>query len=78
MPKITKSKIKEAEYLEIKQMKSLDQLVNEVLAEETRAMLDMQVGVRSALDHIVTQVMKRSYGKADPHKIRRMILNKLE
>jgi Asp-tRNA(Asn)/Glu-tRNA(Gln) amidotransferase B subunit len=78
MAKITKTKMKEAEYLEIRPTKDLEQLVNEVLSEETRAMLDMQVGVRSALDHIVTQVMKRSYGKADPHKIRRMILNKLE
>jgi Asp-tRNA(Asn)/Glu-tRNA(Gln) amidotransferase B subunit len=77
MPKISKRKIKEAEYLEIKPMKSLEQLVNEVLAEETKSVLDMQVGVRSALDRIVTQVMKRSEGKADPHKIRRMILDKM-
>lgn len=76
MKKITKMKIKEAEYLEIKQMKSLDQLVNEVLAEETKSVLDLQVGVRSALDRLITQVMKKSEGRADPNKIRRIILDK--
>jgi len=77
MAKITKTKIKEAEYLEIKPMKSLDQLVNEVLAENIKYVLDMQVGVRSALDSLITQVMKRSEGKADPNKIRRIILDKM-
>jgi len=76
MKKITKMKIKEAEYLEIKQMKSLDQLVNEVLAENTKAMLDIQIGIRSSLDGLITQVMKRSEGRADPNKIRRIILDK--
>ena len=76
MVKITKTKMKEAEYLEIKPSTSLDQLVNEVLAENTKAILDIQIGVRSSLDMLITQVMKRSDGRADPHKIRRIILDK--
>ena len=61
----------------MKEIKNLEELVNEVLAEDTAELLDVKRGIRESLDHLVSEVMKRSGGRADPNKIRRLIINKI-
>jgi len=61
----------------MKEIKDLEEIVNEVLAEDTAELLDIKRGIRESLDHLVSEVMKRSDGRADPNKIRRLIINKI-
>jgi len=56
---------------------SLNEIVNEVLAANTQEILAYRGGVRSAMDKLVREVMKKSGGYADPKKIRAMIFEKL-
>ena len=58
-------------------MKSLEDIVNEVVAENTSDLLAIQSGMRSSIDKLVNEVMHRSSIKADPKKIRQLILSKL-
>jgi len=61
----------------MKEIKNLEEIVDEVLAEDTEELLDIKRGIRESLDHLVSEVMKRSGGRADPNKIRRLIINKI-
>jgi Asp-tRNA(Asn)/Glu-tRNA(Gln) amidotransferase B subunit len=60
-----------------KEEKSLEEIVNEVIIENTKALLEIQAGIRSSIDDLVSKVMRRAKVKVDPKKIRRLILNKL-
>ena len=55
----------------------LEEIVDQVMAEYTKEILEIQVGIRSSLYKIVTETMRRSGGKADPKKIRHLIISKL-
>ena len=57
--------------------KSLDELVRETIDANTKVLLDYRAGNRNSLDKLVGEVMKKSGGRADPRKIRDMIINKL-
>ena len=59
------------------QQKGLEELVRETIDSNTKALLDYTSGDRSSLDKLVNEVMKKSGGRADPKKIRGMIINKL-
>ncbi len=61
----------------MKEIKNLEEIVDEVLAEDTAELLDVKRGIRESLNHLVAEVMKRSGGRADPNKIRRLIINKI-
>lgn len=52
-------------------------IVNEVIAEKSKTVLDYRGGSRTAIDRLIAEVLKRSGGKADPRKVRRSIINKL-
>jgi Asp-tRNA(Asn)/Glu-tRNA(Gln) amidotransferase B subunit len=56
---------------------NLEEIVNEVVAENTSELLSIQAGVRSSIDKLVDEVMHRSRIKTDPKKIRQLILSKL-
>lgn len=58
-------------------VKDLEEIVNEVMIEDTRAILEIQSGSRAAIDKMVSKVMKKSEVKADPKKIRQIILQKI-
>lgn len=60
-----------------KEIKTLDEVVNEVLDEETKSLLEVQAGIRSSLDKVVTKVVKRTGGRADPRRVRQIIIRKL-
>ena len=57
--------------------KSLEELVMETIDMNTKDLLEYRGGNRSSLDKLVNEVMKQSGGRADPKKIRAMIINKL-
>jgi Asp-tRNA(Asn)/Glu-tRNA(Gln) amidotransferase B subunit len=57
--------------------KSLEEIVNEVMIENTGSLLELQAGSREAIDKMVNKVMRRTKVKVDPKKIRQMILSKL-
>jgi len=58
-------------------VKNLEEIVNEVVSENTSDLLAIQAGVRSSIDKLVDEVMHRSKIKTDPKKIRQLILSKL-
>ena len=74
-------KQKKDEYLDYEKIlirqKSLNELVRETIDDNTKALLDYRAGNRDSLDKLVDKVMKKSGGRADPKKIRGMIINKL-
>ena len=57
--------------------KNLEEIVDEVVAENTSDLLAIQSGIRSSIDKLVTEVMHKSKIKTDPKKIRQLILSKL-
>jgi len=69
------------EYLDYEQIllkqKGLDELVRETIHANTKDLLEYRGGNRNSLDKLVNEVMKQSGGRADPKKIRAMIINKL-
>lgn len=56
---------------------NLESIVDEVINNNTSALLEIQGGLRSSLTKLISEVMRKSGGKADPHKIRRLILDKI-
>ena len=56
---------------------NLEAIVDEVINNNTSALLEIQGGLRSSLTKLISEVMIKSGGKADPHKIRRLILDKI-
>jgi aspartyl-tRNA(Asn)/glutamyl-tRNA(Gln) amidotransferase subunit B len=57
--------------------KDLEEIVDEVIAENTKALLEIQAGMRNSIDKLVSNVMRRTKVKVDPKKIRQLILSKL-
>ena len=57
--------------------KNLEQIVEEVMAENTQALLEIQAGKGSSIDKLVNEVLRRSRVKVDPRKVRQLILSKL-
>lgn len=55
----------------------LEKVVDQVMSEYTKEILELQVGIRSSLQKIITEAMRRSGGRADPKKIRHLIISKL-
>jgi aspartyl-tRNA(Asn)/glutamyl-tRNA(Gln) amidotransferase subunit B len=55
----------------------LEAIVKEVIDDNPKALLDYRAGVRSSLDFLISEVMKKSGGRADPKKIRNIIISKL-
>ena len=56
----------------------LSKLADEVIADNQRSADDFKKGKTNALGHLIGQAMKLSKGKADPQKVKEIILNKLK
>jgi Asp-tRNA(Asn)/Glu-tRNA(Gln) amidotransferase B subunit len=56
---------------------NLEAIVDEVINHDTTALLEIQCGLRRPLQKLISEAMRKSGGKADPHKIRRLILDKI-
>jgi Asp-tRNA(Asn)/Glu-tRNA(Gln) amidotransferase B subunit len=61
----------------MQKVKNLEEIVDEVVSENTSDLLAIQGGIRSSIDKLVTEVMHRSKIKANPKRIRQLILSKL-
>jgi len=57
--------------------KDLEDIVNEVIEKNPSILLDIKLGIRPAIDKVVTEVMRKSSIKTDPNKIKNIILSKL-
>lgn len=55
----------------------LEEIVNDVVAENTSDLLAIQAGRGNSIDKLVMEVMHRSKIKTDPRNIRRLILSKI-
>ena len=55
----------------------LDTLVNEVIESNSKLVLEYKSGIPSSLEKLVSEVMKKSYGRADPQKVRYMVVTKI-
>ncbi len=68
---------KEEVFLKLPVETDLEKLVNEVLDENSKLVLEYRGGVASALEKMVSEVIKKSSGRADPTKARHMIIRKV-
>ena len=55
----------------------LEQIVNDALEANSKLVLEYRAGIPSALEKMVSEVMKKSAGRADPRKVRFMIVSKI-
>ncbi len=60
-----------------KEEKSLEEIVDEVIAENPKALLEIQAGIRSSLDKLIAEVIRKAKVKVEPRKVRNLILKKL-
>ena len=56
----------------------LIKLADEVISQNTKSVEDFRNGKSNAVGHLVGQAMKLSKGKADPQKIKEILINKLK
>lgn len=49
-----------------------------VISQNTKSVEDFRNGKSNAVGHLVGQAMKLSKGKADPQKIKEILINKLK
>ncbi len=71
------SRKKEEVFLKMPVEIDLEKLVNEVIEINSKLVLEYRAGIASALEKLVSVAMKKSFGRADPTKIRHMIISKL-
>jgi len=55
----------------------LSSIVDSVIADYPKKILEYHAGIRSAMNFLITETIKRTGGKADPEKVRRTIIEKL-
>jgi Asp-tRNA(Asn)/Glu-tRNA(Gln) amidotransferase B subunit len=65
------------EELEIVDHRELEEVVNEVMGENTALLLDVQRNMPHAIDTLVAEVLHRTTVKVDPKKVRQLILSKM-
>lgn len=58
--------------------KNLGKMVDEVIAENKKAVEDFKRGKKESLSYLLGQVMRKTEGKTDPGQIRDILLQKLE
>jgi len=62
---------------DIRTLKDLEDIVNETIEKNPKALLEIQSGIRSSIDELVNEVLKKCSTKVDPKHVRRLILSKL-
>lgn len=71
------SRKKEEVFLRLPLEIDLEKLVNEVIESNSKLVLEYRSGIGSALEKLVSIAMKKSFGRADPRKVRHAIISKL-
>jgi len=65
------------EEIELVDHRELEEVVNEVIGENTSLLLDIQRNMPHAIDRLVAEILRRSTIKVDPRKVRQLILSKM-
>ena len=65
------------EEIELVNHRELEEIVNEVMNENTALLLDIQRNMPRAVDKLVAEILRRSTIKVDPKKVRQLILSKM-
>lgn len=68
--------IKEKGLLQVTDLSEIEKIVDEVLAQNEQAIIDLKNGKDRALKHLMGQAMKLSKGKANPKIVTDMIMEK--
>ena len=68
---------RELNLLQVSDDTVLEELVESAIARSTEAVTQYRRGKESALNALVGEVMRSSGGRADPHSVRRLLLEKL-
>jgi len=68
---------KKPEEIELVNHRELEEIVNEVMNENTALLLDIQRNMPRAVDKLVAEILRRSTIKVDPKKVRQLILSKM-
>ena len=68
----------ELDLLQIRDQDVLEEIVEQVIAAETRAVADYRSGKTAALNALLGRVMRATQGKGDPGRIRELLLRRLE
>jgi len=68
---------KEEVFLRVPVEINLEEIINEILEENSKLILEYRGGMASALEKLVSLAMKKSFGRADPKKVRLMIVSKI-
>lgn len=55
----------------------LDEIVEQVINTYPQELLAYRAGIRPSIDKLVSEAMRKSGGKADPQKVRNLIIGKL-
>lgn len=77
-PKQLVEKLREEESNQITDEERLEEIAQEVIAENPAPVSDYQSGKSNALQYLVGQIMKKTKGKADPQRSRQILSKKLE
>lgn len=70
--------VKEKGLIQITDVGEIDQIVQEVIAENSKAVNDYYQGQENAFMFLVGQIMRKSRGKANPKQVNQILKEKLE
>ena len=56
---------------------ALDKVLDEVIAEHPEVIAKIREGSTKPVDFLIGQVMKKTHGKANPNKLRKVLQKKL-
>ena len=60
----------------MKLLVDLEEVVEFILAKYPKKVLEFKIGMESSLDFLVKETLKLTGGKADPAKVRALIISK--
>ncbi|OYT42439.1 MAG: hypothetical protein B6U78_01385 [Candidatus Aenigmarchaeota archaeon ex4484_224] len=77
MEKKKKENFVEISEFQAEEFPNLEEIVEEVIRENPKLILEYRSGIRSSLTKLISKVMERTKGKGDPKKIKDIIIEKL-
>ncbi len=70
--------VSEKELTQVKDTKEIKRVINQVIADNAKAVSDFKSGKQPALTFLIGQVMRATKGRANPETVRELILTQLE
>ena len=75
MKRKAKKDVKKTE--DVSQPVELEKIVNQIIEENPNLILEYKAGIKSSLMKLIAKVSERTGGKADPKKIKDIIIKKV-